>query len=173
MLRDVLLQLATTGLFRARWTDQIHDEWIENLLSNRSDLDRAKLERTRDCMDRAVLDCLVTGYEGLADGIALPDPSDRHVVATAIPCHAALIVTANIKDFPKESLQPLGIKAEHPDNFIADLIDIEPGRVVHAMNLVRHRLTKPKYSAAEFLTSLGSQGLFQTHGKLQQYADSI
>ena len=27
-LRDLLLQLAVAKLFRARWTDTIHDEWI-------------------------------------------------------------------------------------------------------------------------------------------------
>ncbi len=36
-LRDLLVRLARTGLFRARWTDAIHDEWIRNLLENRSD----------------------------------------------------------------------------------------------------------------------------------------
>jgi len=32
-LRDLLMQLALTDLFKARWTDQIHKEWIEALLS--------------------------------------------------------------------------------------------------------------------------------------------
>jgi hypothetical protein len=27
-LRDLLMHLAVTDLFRAKWTDQIHDEWI-------------------------------------------------------------------------------------------------------------------------------------------------
>jgi hypothetical protein len=31
-LRDVLIQLATTDLFRAKWTEQIHDEWIRNII---------------------------------------------------------------------------------------------------------------------------------------------
>lgn len=26
-LRDLLVRLANTGLFRARWTEEIHDEW--------------------------------------------------------------------------------------------------------------------------------------------------
>ncbi len=37
-LRDLLMQLALTDLFRARWTNKIHDEWIRNLLKNRLDL---------------------------------------------------------------------------------------------------------------------------------------
>ncbi|MFM7479481.1 MAG: PIN domain-containing protein, partial [Microcystis aeruginosa] len=30
-LRDFLMRLALTDLFRAKWTDEIHDEWIRNL----------------------------------------------------------------------------------------------------------------------------------------------
>ena len=37
-LRDFLMRLALTDLFRARWTEEIHDEWIRNLLEARPDL---------------------------------------------------------------------------------------------------------------------------------------
>jgi hypothetical protein len=37
-LRSLLLFLAQTKLFRARWSDRAHDEWIGNLLQNRPDL---------------------------------------------------------------------------------------------------------------------------------------
>jgi len=56
------MHLARTGAFRARWTDRIHDEWIRNVLKNRPDLTSEKLQRTRELMDAAVPDCLVTGY---------------------------------------------------------------------------------------------------------------
>jgi hypothetical protein len=58
-VRDLLLRLALTDLFRARWTDRIHDEWIGALLKQREDLTRAQLERTRALMNNAVPDCLV------------------------------------------------------------------------------------------------------------------
>lgn len=60
-MRDVLLQLAVTDLFKAKWTADIHKKWIEALLRNEPHRDRASLERTRDKMDRATRDCLVTG----------------------------------------------------------------------------------------------------------------
>ena len=34
-LRDLLMRLAVTGAFRARWTEKIHDEWVRNLLLSR------------------------------------------------------------------------------------------------------------------------------------------
>ncbi|MHC1478651.1 hypothetical protein ACYJW8_00235 [Frateuria aurantia] len=74
-VRDLLVRLACTGSFRARWSDDIHDEWIRNLLENRPDLTRERLERTRQLMNDAVEDCLVTDYIPLINSIdGLPDP---------------------------------------------------------------------------------------------------
>ena len=92
-LRDLLMRLALTDLFRARWTDAIHEEWIRNVLANRSDLKREQLERTRDLMNAHVRDCLVTGHENLIEGLNLPGPDDRHVLAAAIRAGAGVIVT--------------------------------------------------------------------------------
>src|SRR5436309_15327350 len=103
-LRDLLLWLALLGLYRPRWTEMIHDEWMRSLLKERPDLTRDRLERTRDLMDKAVPDCLVAGYEGLIAGITLPDPDDRHVLAAAIHGNAEIIVTYNLKDFPTDTL---------------------------------------------------------------------
>jgi hypothetical protein len=33
-VRDLLLQLAVTDIYKAKWTADIHREWIENLLEN-------------------------------------------------------------------------------------------------------------------------------------------
>lgn len=37
-LRDLLLRLAPTDLFRARWTENIHEEWMRSVLKDRPDL---------------------------------------------------------------------------------------------------------------------------------------
>ena len=118
------MYLAVTGIYRARWTDQIHDEWIRNLLNNRPDLTREKLTRTRELMDKHVLGSLVSGYEGLINAISLPDLDDRHVVAAAIQTRAEAIVTFNLKDFPDSCLNQLNLQAIHPDEFIADQFDL-------------------------------------------------
>lgn len=110
-LRDLLVRLAEAGLVRARWSAEILDEVFESLLAARPDLDPAKLAVTRELMCAAVRDCLVTGHPELVDGLELPDPDDRHVLAAAIRCGAQVIVTNNIKDFPKAALQPHRIEA--------------------------------------------------------------
>jgi hypothetical protein len=103
-LRDLLLQLAVTDLFKARWTADIHREWIESLLKGRPDLQRTMLERTRDLMDSHTRDCLVSGYQDLIPSLRLPDPNDRHVLAAAIVGRCDVIVTQNTKDFPDDSV---------------------------------------------------------------------
>lgn len=58
-LRDLLMSLAMEDIFRARWTQQIHDEWIRNVLANRPDLNPEQLERTRQLMNAHVEDCFI------------------------------------------------------------------------------------------------------------------
>jgi hypothetical protein len=70
-LRDFLMHLAMTELFRARWTEAIHDEWIAAVLADRPDVTRAQLERTRDLMNKAVPNCLVAGHSSLIAGLTL------------------------------------------------------------------------------------------------------
>ncbi len=66
-LRDLLVRLGMTGLYRAKWTDQILDEVFRNILKNRSDLDSGRLARTRDLMNRAIRDVRVENYDALRD----------------------------------------------------------------------------------------------------------
>ena len=64
-LRDLLVQLATTGIFRAKWTELIHDEWTRNLLIKRPDLNANRLARLRVLMNENVSDSLVADFEDL------------------------------------------------------------------------------------------------------------
>jgi hypothetical protein len=172
-LRDLLMELAGTGLFRARWTDEIHKEWIENLLENEPHRERAKLERTRDRMNAAVLDCLVTGYEALIPALNLPDPDDRHVLAAAIRGRADVIVTYNLKHFPHAILSGYGIEAQHPDEFVSNLIGLAAEVVYTAVKEQRARLKNPPKSAEEFLVTLEKQSLAQTVAHLRKALELI
>jgi len=73
-LRDLLMHLALSDLYRARWSDRIHDEWMRNVLASRPDLTQEQLNRTRRLMNAHVRDCLVAGFEYLIPAIELPDP---------------------------------------------------------------------------------------------------
>ena len=123
------MRLALQGLFQARWSNQVHEEWMSAILRQRPDIKRSQLERTRDLMNAHAEDCLVTGYESLIDALDLPDPDDRHMLAAAIRTSAGVIVTRNLRDFPSDKLEPYGLEAQHPDEFITHLLDLNTGAV--------------------------------------------
>lgn len=172
-LRDLLLHLALSDLFRARWSDAIHDEWTRNLLAKRSDLTAAQLSRTRELMNQAVPDSLVTGYETLIDQLQLPDPEDRHVLAAAIRCRASLIVTFNLSDFPAAVLDPYGVEALHPDRFVQRLLDLDSDAVFTAVRRQRLSLKRPPKTPHELLNTLAAQGLPETAARLAAEVDRL
>ena len=172
-LRDFLMWLALTDLFKARWTEEIHKEWIRNVLKNNPDLTLSELERTKNLMNANVRDCLVTGYESRISSLSLPDPNDRHVVAAALCCQADFIVTFNLKDFPSSILEPLGIVAIHPDEFILELIDINPLNVCQAALKQLKNLKNPPLTQQQYIDKLIAQGLLQSATKLRSLFDEL
>ena len=169
-LRDFLMHLALSDLFRARWSDLIHDEWTRNVLANRPDLSHSQLERTKRLMNAHVRDGLVDGFEYLIPSIQLPDPDDRHVVAAAIHSGASLIVTFNLHDFPAHALKPYKLGAQHPDDFIVDLLDLHTPGVLEAAANHRRTLKNPSKTVDEYLDTLQSQGLTQSVAMLRRLA---
>lgn len=172
-IRDILMQLAVEDLFRAKWTAEIHSEWIEALLRHEPYRDRAALERTCTLMDTAVRDALITGYEELIGCLELPDMDDRHVLAAAIVGCCEVIVTQNLTDFPAETLKRYGIETQHPDDFLVNHLSLTPGKFCLAVRKVRARLKNPPYSVNDYLTVLTRQGLVVTASELAQFAELL
>ena len=139
-LRDLIMYLALTDLYSAKWPDDIHNEWIRNVLKDRPDLKKEQLVRTRDLMDENIRDCLVDDYHSIIPTLNLPDENDRHILAVAIRSAASIIVTYNLKDFPKEDLDQYTVEALHPDNFVMHLIDLNPGIVCSYVKSIERAL---------------------------------
>lgn len=129
------------------------------VVRNNPHITREDLIKTKDLMDSAVQDSLVTSYDQLIDGIALPDPDDRHVVAAAVMTKASVIVTFNLKDFPKETLSKYRLVAVHPDAFIMDLFDIDPTQVLDAFRNDFESNIDPPLTFTEYIQSLRRSGL--------------
>ena len=167
------MQLALSDMFRAHWTADIHTEWMRNVAIDRPDLTMEQLERTRELMDTSVRDCLVDGYESLITSLELPDENDRHVLAAAIVAGADVIVTYNLKDFPSQKLEPYGVEAQHPDEFVAHLIDLAPSRVCAAVATIRARLRNPPRTATEYIDKIEQQQLPQTAAALREFEHQL
>ncbi|WP_392886522.1 PIN domain-containing protein [Pseudomonas migulae] len=168
-LRDFMMWLALSGRFRAKWTLEIDNEWKRNLLKNRPDLTIQQLDRTSELMNQALPDACVSGYQELIEGLTLPDLDDRHVLAAAIHCNASVIVTFNQKDFPSAALSPFGIEAQHPDEFVDNLFDLDPTAVIAAAQRQRKQLKLPPMEVSTYLDLLLRQGLVQSSKALAEY----
>lgn len=156
--RDVLLTFAQQGLFRARITDEILDEWTRNLIRL-----KPYLEDSVRAQERAIREnfeeCFVEGYKPLIEGLNLPDPNDRHVLAAAIRCSAQVIVTENHKDFPPAWLAPYDVEALSADDMLANTYGLFRQGGARALREVRRRYSKPPMTSSEFLLDLTKNGL--------------
>jgi PIN domain len=172
-VRDLLLSLAETDLFRARWTEAINDEWVRNLKADRPELRADKIDRTRQSMNENIIDCLIFGYESLIPYLTDINQKDRHVVAAAILGRVDVIVTYDLGDFPKNVLGRYRIDVQHPDQFVLQLIDSYPGIVCNAIRTLRTGLKKPPMDPQEYLSSLEKAKLPESAALLRLFLTAI
>lgn len=163
------MHVGLTGLYQPKWSAIIEEEWQRNLIKDRPDLNSDQIKQTGELMNRALPDAMVTGFEPLVASIDLPDADDRHVVAAAICSNAEIVVTFNLKDFPRQYLNNFCIEALHPDDFITDLFDLNQALVLAAVNKQRRNMRKPPKSVDEYLDALLRQALPQTVKELSKF----
>lgn len=172
--RNILLTLAEEGFFRVRWSAEVLDEAeqaIANIHAAKGKSGAATIAKDqRARMERAFEEAAVTGYDPfLSECADLPDPDDRHVVAAALKAQAQAIVTDNLRDFPDAVLAGLNIEAKSTDAFIADTIELDPGRAVGALRRMREAFRNPALSAETLLLKMEAVGLTETADTLRGY----
>ncbi|HLB52736.1 MAG TPA: PIN domain-containing protein [Chlamydiales bacterium] len=172
-VRDLVIELAIAELYRAKWTNKIHDEWIGSLTCNRPDISKEKLEHTRQLINESIEDCLIEGYENIAKTLTLPDSDDCHVLAAAIKAHAQMIVTYNMRDFPRDYLDSFGIEVQHPDTFFLNQSDLQQSVFLAAVKRIRLSLKRPAKTAEEYLDILRKSELAKTAEFLEDYVSLI
>jgi len=69
-LRSLLLYLSQTKMYRARWSERVHQEWME-AVAEKHGLDIKKLQKTREAMDRDCQDFRVRGGHNGREGVPL------------------------------------------------------------------------------------------------------
>lgn len=171
-VRASLLWFAAERLYRPIWSDHIFVEWARSL-ERRFDDPADKLRVQRAAMEDAFPEASVAVPQSLIDGLAGPDPDDRHVVAAAVVSKADAIVTTNLKDFPPELCEPLRIEVVHPDDFLVNVIDLHQERALAACRRHREVLKNPSYTAEDFAAKFEAAGLIQTHRRLAKLTDLL
>lgn len=144
-LSDLLLRLGEAELFDPLWSADILAELRRHVPPGA----QGRVDR----MARAFPLAQVEGHDGLIPAMSNHE-KDRHVLAAAVRGGAALVVTANLKDFPAAALEPYGIQAVHPDAFLLDQLDLDPTRVLQILADQRADYTRPELSIEEFYRTL-------------------
>ena len=171
-VRDALLRFAEAGLYRAHWSAEILDEWTQNLLRRRPELEDS-VRSQLDAIKRAFPEALVEGHENLIPALRLPDDEDRHVLAAAIRADAQIIVTENIADFPPERLAPNNIDALAADRFLSTTFENYPSQAMAALGEMRRAYDRPKMDPGEFILHLKRNGLVELAAMLGADIDSL
>lgn len=153
---DLILSLADTNLFHAKWSDSIEAEATRNLAEKRPAL-ADKIPGRFAAMRGAIPDCIIGHFDHITDKLRLPDPDDRHVLAAAIAGHADAIVTFNLKDFPTDYVRQFGIEVLHPDDFVMNQV-----ACLAAIKAMRAGWNSPAYTAMQLVEFYSRIGLTQT-----------
>jgi PIN domain len=176
--RNLLLTLAEAEFFRLRWSALVLEETeraIEKILQGKKVADAsARARRARAAMEAAFEEACVVDFDDFLPACTgLPDPGDHHVLAAALKTRAATIVTDNLKDFPERVISPLNIEVRAADDFIADIIALDPGRAGVALRAMRERFKRPEKTAEILLLDMEAEGLVATVDILRPHLGSL
>lgn len=159
-IRDLLFWFAHYDLYTPKWSAHIFDEWQD--VMKRKGVSEKEAHKRIEVANLAFPDALVTNYSGLISGLELPDPKDCHVLAAAIKTNANVIVTNNIKDFPKDYLSSYGLSAKTAGDFLTDIIDLNPEQAIKAFKEMVLNRRNPDLNEFELLDILRNRGLLDT-----------
>jgi len=165
-LRNIVVQIAVDRLVDARWTDEVHDEWIRSVVANMPVIPIERLQITRRLMNDALPGAMVTGYQRHIQTITLPDPYGRHVVAAGIAGGASIVLTWNLRDFPAREMKKHGLRRQTPDAFLVDLCDQAPDLTLASLANARRNLSKTRVSASDFVNIVKNQGLIRLSARI-------
>jgi predicted nucleic acid-binding protein len=160
--RDFLLSLAVEGMYRPLWSIAILEELEYHQAQKhvrRGVSERAASQRVRHLLDRmrqVFDDAMVVDCESLEGSFGLPDPNDEHVLAAAVVGGADVIVTHNLRDFPRANV-PAHIHVVAPAAFAADTVSASPDIALRAVTAMAARYRAPQRSADEVLNELATR----------------
>lgn len=125
-IRDILMISASTRLHSVFWSDDIFAEWTRNAKAKEL-ATAASVKRFQDIMNQLFPGALISRhrYEKLIDSMT-NDKKDRHVLAAAVVAEVEVVVTNNLGDFPKDSLDPYNIEVQSPDEFVRSQAALNP-----------------------------------------------
>jgi hypothetical protein len=103
-----------------------------NVLEEYPDISPNDMDELIGQMRRAFPEAEVTGYQSLIPAMPCSE-KDRHVLAAAVIAKAGVLVTNNLKDFPKDECAALGIEVQSADDFLSHALSLDASAVRQAL----------------------------------------
>ena len=130
------------------WSAKILEGTLCHLVADRR-ITQDHAHGLRSCMDAAFPEAMMhPPAHFLAQDVDCHG-DDCHVVAAALATKGEVIVTLNTRHFPNKALAPLAIEAITPDQFLNNLLDLQP---------IASRQREPSHRSMDFvLESLNRQ----------------
>jgi predicted nucleic acid-binding protein len=135
VLRDYLVYASDQGAIALRWSREILDEVVEHLAENVATFTPEQGGLLIRLLNSAFPYAEVVPSPAARRKIAaldLPDEDDRHVLAAAVAAGAHVLCTDNIKDFPDEAMDAVGIELLNADALLASLVTAHPSKMLAA-----------------------------------------
>lgn len=161
--RDMLLTLALTCDVDLKWSAYVLQELSHHLTAyfvERGAPDAvARVNALTKQMNTAYPRALLATSETVDIGTGWPDQDDEKIVVDALRAGAGLIVTDNLRDFPRALLEPLGLAASSADEFLGHLTLRHRGKVERRLAAWLMQRTRPKYSRSQLVARLREIGM--------------
>jgi predicted nucleic acid-binding protein len=173
-LCDTLLRAAEAELYEVHFSQEILDGATRNLVK-KGRMTEVKAARFQEVIKNTFPEGIIEVPASLVEAMT-NHPGDRHVVAAAIVANAKVIVTDNLKHFPKEALEPYDIEAQHPDVFLTELFDNDPESMVEVIRQQVEDLKNPPHNVAEIIERLEKNNRvheFASKVRFYEYCDFV
>ena len=166
---DVLMSLCVRGMFAAKWSRRIENEWVGHLSRKMPDKTPQVIGR-KEQMRLAVPDWEIEeeSFASIESALNLPDMNDRHVMAAAIAGRADCIVTDDRIGFDESVAARHHIEVIDSDRFILNQLDLDEYQALAALKAMRLRWSNPKAGPEDFCAAFEKNKLLLTAARLRE-----
>ena len=120
LVRSIVLCLAEADLIRPHWSQRVLDEWQIAIARKQGSDAEMGVIAARQAMAQSFPNAMLPLDPLLEQSIQLPDRADEHVAAAANTTD--ILLTFNVRDFPRRRIRELGYQVVHPDSFLWQLL---------------------------------------------------
>lgn len=148
--RALLIHLDYEGLIQVHWSSNILEEMSRALVRSGLRKDHAHAQQHEALMRLSLPDAEVCAAdvqrELLMARHAVRSMKDAHVAACAMALvspksdRSIFLLTKNVRDFRKSTLERLGVNLQHPDRFLSTLFVEQPAKFLRAFSAYRRSL---------------------------------